>query len=125
MEFNKAYEAIKNGKTVTRKDAKKWKNRGLALQDSVLYEVWDTGSKYPDIVLPLEDIAATDWEIIKFEEGSNTVIYKNQKLTVNGAEVNRPYCMEVISYERTGIAKVRLTLTTDLQNVKEWIEQEQ
>ena len=45
---------------------------------------------------------------------------KSGKLTVNGAEINQPYCMDVDKYENMGAAKVTLTLVTDIENIKEW-----
>ena len=119
MEFNKAYESMKSGKTITRKD-EKWNHKSLVIKEGELYELFDNGQKYPDGSLTFEDIAATDWEVNEIEKASNEVIFKDGKLTVNGAEINQPYSMDVVKYEEMEIAKVRLTLTTDMQNVNEW-----
>lgn len=119
MEFNKAYEGLKSGKTISRKD-EKWKHKSLVIKDGELYELFDNGQKYIDGSLTFEDIAATDWEVNEIEKASNEVIFKDGKLTVNGAAIDQPYSMDVVKYEEIGIAKVRLTLTTDIHNVDEW-----
>ena len=119
MEFNKAYESMKKGKAITRQDGK-WNHKSLVIKEGELYEMFDNGQKYPDGSLTFEDIAATDWEVNEIEKASNEVIFKSGKLTVNGAEINQPYCMDVDKYENMGAAKVTLTLVTDIENIKEW-----
>ncbi len=119
MEFNKVYDEMKSGKTITRKD-EKWKHKCLLIKDGELYEQFDNGQKYIDGSLTFEDISATDWEVNEAEKASNEVILKGGKLTVNGAEINQPYSMDVVRFDRTGAAKVTLVLVTDIHNVDEW-----
>lgn len=119
MEFLAAYAVLKEGKIITR-NTDKWKRKGLAVRDGVLYEVWDGGNTYTDISLPLEDISANDWTVKETEKASNEVILKNGKLTINGAEINEPYCMDVLPYEIMGVARVRISLVTNLEDVQEF-----
>lgn len=52
------------------------------------------------------------------------MILKDGKLTINGVEINTPYCMTAEPYKRIGAALVRLSLVTDLENIQEYFEEE-
>lgn len=55
---------------------------------------------------------------------SNKVVLKDGKLTINGVEINTPYCMTVEPYKRIGAALVRLSLVTDLEDIQEYFDKE-